>query len=516
MKRKDSEGLVLAGRLVRAAAAAIVVAGALAIPAPALAESSSTVVVSPSAGDRLRGYWVDIYRVGSYRDAYDADADGLVDSVDVHSPDATTDAWVARALAKASVITDANYDAAGNYAKLAEGKGAAAEQVKVAEALADDKTKPAPVLSDVYLHNAKEGQSQTLDLGQDGLYLIVFRGHDSVPIVVSTKVGGSDMEGATLGSVTLKLVRPYVDKKIYDETGTHALDYDSVTVGDVRRFEATLRVPAEGASLTSLSYADKPRGMAYVDGTIACTVDGSEAKVSAVAGADGGFTVDLTPLIDGNWGKTVTLTWESKVTEAGATNDGEVEGRSDSQYWYPILDADRVKTSSFDFELDKVRASDGSALPGAGFKVQDSETGEWMSWDADAKEWSFAPDEAGATELVSDDAGKVAFSSLGAGSYLVKETTVPDGMLKVVAPSFKVTIDRTGGVTISDESDSNLTDVSKGVVTVQNVDSLTMLPQTGVIPSALVPLGSLLALAGGAGLGVRAVRRMRAEGASGK
>lgn len=470
---------------------------------PAVAAATSQIQLSAPAGQTLDGLTVSAYRLGAYSDAYDANGDGKIDSVNVASPDDATDAWVTAALQSAGVTPDPNYDAAGNYAKLSEQDGSAATQRAVAKALADADQKPEAAVAD----KAISGDSATLDLPADGLYLVITSGGKSLPIVASTKIQGADMQDLTLGQVTLKSTAVNVDKKIFDETGKTAKDSDTVTVGETRRFEATFVVPDQSTNPTKLVYTDKATGMEHVDGTVSAKVGETDAKVTGAIKGDT-LTVDVSSLIDGNWGKTVTITYQAKVTQKGATNDATLTATLDGNDY---KGTDNVPTNSFDFGLLKVKASDKSTLKGAGFKIQDSETGKWLSWDADASAWSFADDEKSASEVTTGDDGRAAFSSLGAGSYLVKETTVPAGMISVVRPSFKVTVSDAGAVSISEESDPNLTDVADGTVTVQNVDSLTQLPQTGEFMNRALLLASLCVLAGGSLVGITVVRRIKSD-----
>lgn len=462
------------------------------------AEAAASVVIEAPADKTLDGTTITAYRLAGYADAHDADGDGRVDAVSVSSADAATDAWIAAALEAAGVKRGEGYDAAGAFAKLSQEAGSAATQRAVASALAKAREKPQAVVSD----RALSGVKATLALPAEGLYLLVTPSATSMPIVVSTKIGGRDLKGAELGRVVLKSTAVEVDKKIVGEDGQTAKDSDTVTVGETRGFESRFAIPAEETSPERLVYEDVSEGMAYVEGSLEVTVAGTRAELEPRI-TDRGFSVDLSELIEGNWGKEVALAYRATVTAVGATNDARLTATLDGS---EHEGHDEVTTGSFEIALKKVRLSDATPLSGAGFKLQDRETGAWLSWEATAKRWAFAKDEADASELTSDKDGKVGATSLGAGSYLLKETTVPDGMVRLVRPSLTVTVGEDGTVSISDESDPNLTDLDGGVVTVRNVDSLTQLPQTGDFMGGLMLAGSACLLAGGSVLGVAAVR----------
>lgn len=173
--------------------------------------------------------------------------------------------------------------------------------------------------------------------------------------------------------------------------------------------------------------------------------------------------------------------------DGSTTKDKTVDGNATSLYTY-------------DTAFTKTDAK-GNALANAGFKVQNVK-GQWLSQDENGL-WSVAKDEASAKELQSGADGVVSLKGLGEGAYTVKETTVPDGYMKSVAPTFTVKFaDQDANTVLNGKFSATYAETDKfGLVkpgentaTVKNITNLTELPKTGAAGIAMfVALGVVLA-----------------------
>lgn len=501
---------------------------------PAAQAAGSSITITAAPGRTLDGFNVTAYKLGDYAESQPSKDGRTVDSVAVKDVDAKTSAWIRGGLNAAQVTQDANYDQAGNLAKLGETSGSAAKQRLVARTMdeAAAAAKPAPVQGVDGL--ALKGASQTLTVPSDGLYLLTFANGKSMPIIIGTTVDGKNLTdmAAGLGRATLKAKDTYLDKKIIDHAGK-ADDNGSVTVGTTRTFTATLQIPVQMTNPTSMTYTDTPTGMEYQAGSLKVSVDGqpvTDLKPLDIQPKGDGFTMNLTPLIGNNWGKAITVTYDSTITATKADNTATVTTSLDG---VNVTNTDKVTPTEFGFQIRKTDASNAATLlNGAGFTIQNTTTGRYLTWHPAANPTTERPgtwsegDANGAGQVLTGDSdgdgritdkddanlkGVAQFHGLESGTYLVAEKTVPGGYLQAGASTFKVVIDATGGVTITDANNTTLVSAGQGVVTVRNIKDITQLPLTGGFQTAIIGLGGLLIVAGAAAGGTVVVRRLKAE-----
>lgn len=499
---KDAKKKALACML---AAASLLAVGASGVAANAAGATDSTITLSGA----LDGHEFQAYQLGKYSDPVDSNNNQTWDSVQVTNAgtDATFTGWLDAALTDAKITVPEKYDQAGALAQ----DGLQATQLKsAAKALANAADKPAPVTIDgkTKFTAAAGADSLTLNMPSEGLYLIV--DNNGLPIIIGTKIQGKDMDKSRLGKAQIKSTAMSLDK---------TADKTDVTVGSTVNFTASFTLPSKDAAATKFVYKDTPTGMTIDATKVTVKIDGTaDTTLKAASDGKGGFTVDFASVLQTKADKAVEITYPAVITTAGAKNHGDIDATIDGKddTVVPV----EVTVASHEFILNKVATKGNSAVVGAGFKIQDKAADKWMKY-ASGK-WSYATDEASATELTTlaaDAAGKlglqagqVAFKGLGAGKYLVKETTVPDGFYKAVKPQFTVTIGADGGVTIGDESDPQLSDVNGNVVTVKNVNSPTALPQTGAF-STIMGVAGLLLIMGVGTAGIKTARTYRQQAA---
>ena len=226
-------------------------------------------------------------------------------------------------------------------------------------------------------------------------------------------------------------------------------------------------------------------------------------------------------------GRQATVTYQTRMTTLDktkpATNQvGITPGWKNGLFLEgqpkPPVPTDTATLHTYDFGLRKVSAGNTSkTVAGAGFKIQNQSAlhqNKWMNWNASTKQWSYVDAESSATELKTGADGVFDFRSLGAGTYLVKETTVPAGYFTNIKPSFRVTITEDGKITVAGVDQAglvtplNAADGKTGtpMVTVQNVDNVSQLPKTGSTTLAILLFGGMAVILAAGVAGVTAYR----------
>ncbi|QAY32989.1 isopeptide-forming domain-containing fimbrial protein [Bifidobacterium pullorum subsp. gallinarum] len=526
--------------LAAACAAAALLSG-LAFSGTAMAAGQATITLNAAQGSSLAGHTFEVYRIGGY---YDVVADGgKVKSFGVRG-DTTSNAWAKDAIGDYNQSADDDievplgYDEAGAIAALAD-KGTALQIRGAAKALAESSRLPAAVKS------VQGSGSRTVIDVEEGYYLVV--DSEGAPMLIGTKIQGMDLKDTTLGVTTIKSKSLTVDKKIGADAGS-LKDDGSYTVGSTVTQTITTSVPNSklGGAL-AWKITDTPTGLAYVKGSLTAKLkDGTNVtgllKVYDTAGANvpgdaslvdalgkrtdpdltvpkDGFVIDANQLMQTHPDKQVIITYKAKVTGHDASNTARISTVfADGADTTPVEDEDESTNSDYGFRLDKTSFDDRSLkVNGAGFKIKDQDLGKWLSYDHATGMWSEAADQAAATEFLTGDtnhdskvdstddtakAGRLEFAGLGAGDYLIQETTAPEGFSSygIAMPSLTVTITEDGQVTFNGKDLPALTtDDGDGSVTVANIASLTDLPQTGGAWSALPWIIAAL-FAGGIGL----------------
>ncbi len=346
----------------------------------------------------------------------------------------------------------------------------------------------------------------------------------------------------------------------------------SATNSETRDYRVKFTVP-NAAAVQTVTIGDKMTNMEYVTGSFHVTVDGKNVtgQFATPTKTSTGFTVKSNnTFVQANQGRQAVVTYQTHITTMDkskpATNEvGITPGWQDGIFLEgqnkPPVPTDRTKLNTYDFGLKKVSAGNTSkVIAGAGFKIQNQsalhqnkwmnwnastkqwsyvdtesqaqelKTGangvidagfkiqnqsalhqnKWMNWNASTKQWSYVDTESQAQELKTGANGVIDFRSLGAGTYLVKETTVPAGYFTSVKPSFRVTITEDGKITVVGVDQAglvtplNAADGKAGtpIVTVQNVDNMSQLPKTGSTTLAILLFGgaAIVLAAGLAGI----------------
>lgn len=465
-------------------------------PTPTANDSAPTSTITVKGANGNLDTTLTAYRLGTYTDIVLNQDQSAVTSVNVADVDDATGNWIKAALATAGVTENT---ALSHVANIANTKDAAKLRA-IASALAKADTKPTPIIDK---QKATGVPNVTLDVKTDGLYLVTADG--SMPMIVSTLIGGKKL-GTSDGTVTLKSTSITVDKKI------NGKDSDSGIVGHTYPFTATFVIPADSTNPTKLVYTDTPNGMTIDQQSVTVTIDGT--KVTDVTPQFDEnthvMTVDVSAKITGNYGKTVVIAYNATLDRENPSNTGSLSATLDGDN--VTSPGDTVDVHTYGFQLKKIKASDKSTLAGAGFKLQ-APNGKWQKYDAASGKWTDANDEASATQVTTGADGTFTFKGLSTGTYFVKETLVPDGMIQSVAPTVKIVIADDGSVSVSTEqgaeSDPNLTDVANGVLTVTNIDSITQLPLTGGFQTFTMVFAGMLVIMGASVLGVTTVRRMK-------
>lgn len=451
-----------------AALAALLAMGAA--PAAMADTADVTIRLDAPAGGALDGHTYTAYRIGGYSNA--VESDGKVSRVDVTN-DTDAKAWLAAALNTAGVDRKKGCDEAGTIAHLTD----AAKTRAVARALAKSNAKPAEAT-----HVTGSGVSATLNVSE-GLYLVA--DSDGQPIIVGTKIGGLDLVSQELGVANVKVWGVPLSLSVEG-------NIKSTNVGDTRTFHASFTAPAGDPGTLMLAIGGQ--GMSSV--TTATATCGSDTATLAISNG----TADLTAFAKAHPGQKIDVAYSARVDKSGPTESDAA--RSDATLTVDWGDSvtktstGTVRLLSFRFGLDKVSAGDTTQhLSGAGFKVQGPD-GWLVKGDTG---WTFSKDESEATEFTTGDDGLLKFEGLKAGTYTLKETTVPDGFWSLAKPTLTVDISDDGTAVVKGVDEPNLTQQVIGtgdmdgwtVAQVKNVNGISQLPSTGGVGTALTVAAAL-------------------------
>ena len=483
-------------------AAAAILAGDMVAGSAYAAEGNAvkpTIAINAPQGQILSGHSFNAYYLGAYGNLQ-AGADGNFTAATVSS-DANSKAWVQAAInAVNSDKDDANNVTvkSGRDPVDALSRANAVAAHSVAEQLKSvTEGRPNAVAAD----KTSETGSLTFDVTDEGWYLVT----DSagMSLLVGTTSGGKTVVGQS-GAVTLKATTVTIHKQA---------NKNSVSIGKDITYTATALLP-EAKNVKTVTLADAMTGM-VLDGDVTVKVGDEDvtAKVTITkAENNAGFTADLSKLLADYGDKTVTLTYNAKVTAADARNSltahwADVDGgngQTDPTH-------NTVTATAHQFDVTKVDADDTKTLlKGAGFKIQ-IDGGKWQSYDAKTGQWSDAKDEASATEFTTGDNGQIAFPGRGSGAYIVKETKIPAGHYKVGDVTFKATIADNSTVTFEGTGANNglTARVDDDSVQVKNLSNISQLPSTGALDDWTIAVGTAALLSAATGVGAFAVRRSK-------
>lgn len=515
-----------------AGVATLATLAALAMPGAAMAaDATGTLTIDAGAGNTLAGHSLTVYRLASYTDAK-ASSDGkTLTSVSGNAVDAATEAWLKSALDASNVTIKTGDSAASTLMRLTT---SSKTLLNVADKLKD--TAATSKVTAVKSNVTATTQSTTLNL-PEGYYLIVDT--EGVPILVSTTVGqATTMGGATLGQTLVKSNTAKILKEVKSVDGSWKHNV-AVSNGDTRDFRATFTVPNK-LSVDTLTITDTMTGMSLVNGSLTLnTVDSKDAATPITPAADyyttavDGNTVTITgkhKLMEDYEGKQIRITYKAKITNASkaaaATNTIKVQQNLVPGITPPTTPppTDTNTASTYNVQLKKVSAANpNTTLQGAQFRIHNDTADTWYTWTASTKQWSAAASEDKATTFTTDENGLIDFTNLGAGTYTVNETKVPDGYFSSVKPSFTIKITDGGKITITGKSQAGLTTnvtdadgkTNTVTATVKNIDSITQLPQTGAETMGLLLFGAfaIILIATGTGFKAYSIRHEHLDGA---
>ena len=508
---------------------------AMAVETPTTADTATaSITLNAAQGNTLTGHTFTFYRLGSYGDIT-ANGDKDVKSLTVNKIDDASDKWIAAANTKAGITDLQGFDAAGDLAHVGKDgeptgsvQGKLREAAKQLAATAGTDGKALPVTKTA----TGTGTTMTVADLPNGLYLIV----DSAgsPMIVGTPIQGSKtLNGVTLGALTIKSKTVAIDKKVsrdrlnkgtfIDSKAGGTEDSASFTVGETVDFKYVFTLPNMQAA-TQTVVKDTMNGLTLA-GNPAFSIDGKTVTPSVAKGENGdGFTATFDQaFIKANSAKQVTVTYKATVANAKraaqASNTAAIsttfyDGTAASKT--TVDSNDTATVSAYDVNIKKTNWDGKQALQGAGFKIQNKDTGKWMKQDPKTGSWTYVDTQGEASQFLTGENGQLNIAGLGAGNYHVVESKVPDNMTSLVTVEFDMTI--TDGGKVSTSADTNKlitgqpTNDNKWTITVRNIDAPTELPQTGGLLGNTMIGVVVITMAGGvAYLTVQSKRRREAH-----
>lgn len=487
---------------------------ALAAPGVAMAsDGTGTLTINAGNGSTLAGHTLTAYQLVKYDNA--TVKNGNVSSFTSSAPDDATAQWIEAALQANGVTYDTSKGETAATA-LMKLQTNSEKLLKVADKLAATAKTASGVTAKQTVNSTKASENLTLP---EGYYLIT--DPQGIPILVSTTIqNATSMNDVKLGSTQIKNSTITPDKKVQNNEGQW-VDESSAYNGQTKDFKVTFTIPNSLATDT-IVLKDAMVGMSYVDGSFNAKVDGTDVtslfSEPAKLTEGSGFTVTGShELMERHQGEQLTVTYKAKVTDAAATKDAgntvSVKQNFNTGITPPTGNPpeDKIFVHTYDLNLKKVAASDTTkALAGAKFTVYSNDAKAYGRYSDTTHQWTFGDQNVSdANEFTTDGKGVINFHGLGAGTYTVAETQVPDGYFNTIKPSFTLKITDAGKITVAGKAQPGLTDEIDGAdgkttvqtVTVKNVDSLTQLPQTGAETMGIIIFGAMaiILLAGATG-----------------
>lgn len=344
---------------------------------------------------------------------------------------------------------------------------------------------------------------------------------NNTPQVSSGKYAAADAQTLTVKSTDA----PKPTKTISDsQNGTYGDSTDKVSVGDTAYFKISTTVPSYPSNATNATFTvgDVPTNFTIGSSSVKVTVNSSEVTASestytaSVDSSTGKLTVTFAKAyVLAHQGENVAVSYSGTIAsianktgndDAGnstTVNDGKATNSATVTFNPNPYESATSETEPSTTEADtygyvfkKVDSKD-AALTGATFTLYDS-TGKNAITRGGADVTS-----------TSDASGYVSFSGLAAGTYTLKETTVPAG--KQAASSFTFTV----GSDTAKADNPATTSVTESNYLVNNTNVVD--PDQGVLPStgdtgtyALIAFGIVL-VAGGTAVVARSRMRRREQ-----
>lgn len=507
---------------------------AMAVETPTTGDTAAaSITLNAAEGNTLADRTFTFYRLGSYGDITAGTTGTDVKSLTVNKIDDASDKWIAAANTKAGITDLQGFDAAGDLAHVGkDGEPTGTVQGQLREAAKQLAASASASKIQAVKSVAGTGDTMTVSDLPNGLYLIV--DSDGVPMIVGTPIQGTKtLNGVTLGKLTVKSKTTKIDKTVskdrnnkgtfIDSKAGDTEDSASFTVGETVDFKYVFTLPNMQAA-TQTVVKDTMSGLTLADDP-AFSIGGKTVTPTVAKGENGnGFTATFDQaFIKANNAKQVTVTYKAVVTNAKraaqASNTAAIsttfyDGKAASKT--TVDSNDTATVSAYDVNIRKTNFKGDQALQGAGFKIQNKDTGKWMKQDPKTGAWSYEGTQGEASQFLTGGNGQLNIAGLGAGNYHVVESKVPDNMTSLVTVEFDMNI--TDGGKVSTGADTNKlitgqpTGDNKWTITVRNIDALTELPQTGGLLGNTMIGVIVIAMAGGvAYLTVRSRKRREAH-----
>lgn len=505
---------------------------AMAVETPTTSNAgTASITLKAAEGNTLTDHTFTFYRLGSYGDITAGTTGTDVKSLTVSKIDDASDKWIAAANAKAGITDLQGFDAAGDLAHVGkDGEPTGTVQGQLREAAKQLAASASASKITAVKSVPGTGTTMTVPDLPNGLYLIV--DSDGVPMIVGTPIQGTKtLNGVTLGTLTVKSKTTTIDKTVskdrnnkgtfIDSKAGDTEDSASFTVGETVDFKYVLTLPNMQAA-TQTVVKDTMSGLTLA-GDPAFAIGGKAVTPTVAKGKDGFTATFDQAFIKANSAKKVTVTYQAVVANAKraaqASNTAAIsttfyDGTAASKT--TVDSNDTATVSAYDVNIKKTDWNGKQALQGAGFKIQNKDTGKWMKQDPKTGAWSYEDTQGEGTQFLTGENGQLNIAGLGAGNYHVVESKVPDNMTSLVTVAFDMNI--TDGGKVSTSADTNKlisgqpTGDNEWTITVRNIDALTELPQTGGLLGNTMIGVVVIAMAGGvAYLTVQSKRRREAH-----
>lgn len=252
-----------------------------------------------------------------------------------------------------------------------------------------------------------------------------------------------DTAGNPSVSVVPKKEVPRVDKKVSDNASDVSLDHADTSIGSTVYFKITGTLPGYLDSYLTYKYVFHDTlsdGLTLNEDSIKVTIDETEVDpdIKTISGnsISVGFS-DILSLssVSVSSSSVIVLTYSTELNEDAVIGGAGNQNRVNLEYSNNPYDESEAGTTPDDvvvvysFELD-IAKRDGKntdkPLEGAKFKLKNS-SGKWLTTDENGKVSGWVDSEEAASELVSDENGKLSVIGLAAGTYYLKETVAPLG-----------------------------------------------------------------------------------------
>lgn len=352
-----------------------------------------------------------------------------------------------------------------------------------------------------------------------------------------------------------KSVKPTVDKQVSDDDGGDTTSAENATnknaadgwyesadhaIGETFQFRLIATLPASthyaDYSTYKLVFTDTMSAGVTFESIASVSVNGTAVPesgyiVSGVNASEAGKTWTLTindvksVQSDISSGAVVTVVYNAHLNENATAHKASADPTDTNKNMVSLQYSNNPNTNHgedmgqtasdtvwvFTYEVDntkKKNSADGDALPGAGFRLYDSNESE-IALTYNGTKGAYLPAAAGSNgvEMKSGSDGKFNIIGLDAGTYTLKETTTPSGYNKCSDTTITISASH------SENNDTTTAKLDLGSSNTDNTiinNSGSVLPSTGGIGTTIFyMLGVLLTV--GAGIVLITRRRMRVE-----